>query len=521
ALKQPEYVFNVFRQCTEALAHAHKNNVVHRDIKPANIIVRQLDDGRVEAQIIDFGIAKMLSDESEQNLTQTGEMLGTPAYMSPEQCMGKDIRYASDVYSLASVAYEMLTGSPPFQGESAIAVIVKHINEYAPKMKRIRERPGFELIINKALERDQAQRYQSARDMLEDVERVHRGERPRARTSVLRECSRRWKMSSAVTKMTVVAALLTAVIGAPIGLSKFNSANRSDTMKAIEAQLQVNPKTYDEHVRLARQCRLRGMYGRVLSIAEQAITINRDRHEAYVLKAEAKARQGDMVQALAAADRAIQLNPKDSEAFHWRGFVHLQKGDPVTALNDLNQAISLAPNDANLRLDRAILYCHTNNYEPALADLDHAISMADPPSAAYYQRASVRFSMKDHKGTESDITKFLELKPDSPIGLELHMRNLLALGSSAEAMDTANRVLAINPNSAEAHIIKSKIFRSQGKIEQADTEGEQAFQLDPVLTRHSLEECRIKRPLEPLVGTSKEATLQEVLKMVQTMAKPA
>ncbi len=291
-------------------------------------------------------------------------------------------------------------------------------------------------------------------------------------------------------------------------------------MMAISAQLH-NPKTYEDHVKLARECRLKGMYGRVLSIAEQAIAINPDRHEAFVLKAEAKAREGDLPQALACANRAIQLNPKDSEAFHWRGFVHLQKGDPETALSDLNRAIDLAPNDANLRLDRAILYCHKNNYELALADLDNAIKTGNPPPAAYYQRASVRFAMKNHTGTESDITRFLELKPDSQIGLELHMQNLLALSSPADAMDTANRALAINPSSAEAHITKSKIFRSQGNIKQADTEAEHAYKLDPIRTLKTIGDVRINSPLEPMVGTSKEARLQQVLQMVQTITKPS
>ncbi len=121
-------------EIADALSHAHDMGVIHRDLKPSNVIILKND----VVQILDFGIAKLddgADTQSAIKLTQTGEVFGSPAYMSPEQCLGKRINAQSDQYSFGCMIYECLTGSPPFVGISPVEVIMKQVSDSPPSLK--------------------------------------------------------------------------------------------------------------------------------------------------------------------------------------------------------------------------------------------------------------------------------------------------------------------------------------------------------------------------------------------------
>lgn len=118
----------ILRQVLDSLTEAHDAGILHRDLKPGNIFVGQRR-GQLHATVLDFGIAKMTMDDSLESVTQTGQVCGTPAYVSPELALGKPASPASDLYALGIVLYEMLAGSPPFDGGTPVRLLMRHINE--------------------------------------------------------------------------------------------------------------------------------------------------------------------------------------------------------------------------------------------------------------------------------------------------------------------------------------------------------------------------------------------------------
>ena len=165
-------------EIAEALAFAHRSGVVHRDIKPGNVLMTE--SGRVK--VTDFGIARATQGDTGEALTQTGAVMGTATYFSPEQAQGLPVDGRSDVYSLGVVLYEMLSGEPPFSGDTPVAVAYKHVREEPPMLSDVVPTVPHDLerIVLSAMSKDLDTRYQSADDLRDDLVRFGRGKAPSA-----------------------------------------------------------------------------------------------------------------------------------------------------------------------------------------------------------------------------------------------------------------------------------------------------------------------------------------------------
>ena len=159
-----ERVIDIGTQILEAAGFAHRHGVIHRDFKPHNVIV----DEQGHAKVTDFGIARAGASE----MTETGSIMGTAQYLSPEQAQGHAVTATSDIYSIGVMLYEMLAGRLPFEGDSAVAVALKHLSEQPAPISQWRPdvHPALEAVVMAALAKDPAQRWQSAEDLAAALE---------------------------------------------------------------------------------------------------------------------------------------------------------------------------------------------------------------------------------------------------------------------------------------------------------------------------------------------------------------
>jgi len=172
--------FEIARQALAAVAYAHKRDLVHRDLKPENISVARDEAGAPHVKILDYGLAKFMQPAQDPTkgvaLTMTGMVMGTPLYMPPEQAAGSSIDLPVDVYAMGCVLFEMLSGRPPFLGETNLELLTAHLRAPVPKLEAARPdvivAPELQALIDRAMAKKQTERFPSAGAMLAALEEI-------------------------------------------------------------------------------------------------------------------------------------------------------------------------------------------------------------------------------------------------------------------------------------------------------------------------------------------------------------
>ncbi|MHC5019888.1 MAG: serine/threonine-protein kinase [Planctomycetota bacterium] len=229
----PRRVAKIIAQAARALQHAHSHGVLHRDVKPGNILVTEQDDVR----ITDFGLAQTQDSTAEASrLTQAGAVLGTPAYLSPEQANGDELDVRADVYSLGATLYEALTGEPPFAGDTVYTVLAR-IQRDEPKPPRKadpRVPRDLETVTLKCIEKAPDRRYQSCKELADDLERYLNSEPISARPATLS-----YRMRKKIGRHPVAWALGTlAAVGLAVvgGMASVVALRSLDTSQKLQEE---------------------------------------------------------------------------------------------------------------------------------------------------------------------------------------------------------------------------------------------------------------------------------------------
>ncbi len=490
----------IVRTVCRAVHYAHEQGIVHRDLKPANILL----DPRGDPLVTDFGLAKEISGGA--TLTSSGMVMGTPAYMAPEQAvgsgnLGSSIDARTDVYALGAIFYECLAGRAPFSGENAIEVLQKVLSEDPPPPRRGHPEldRDLETICLKAMEKDKSRRYESAAAMAEDLDRYLRGESILARRAGLPRRARIWVRRHPVFSVAGGVAAVLVAIFVPLLLTGAAKAREKIRRKA-EAQVHLNRAR--ERIRL-------GIPEQAGLELERALQLDPECAEAVFLRGMASERMSRIAEALGDYRLATRMDPSQPDAWYrlfWTlclgefNRIEIQMGYAAperdreirTAWTALGRS-TLKPEQVETaralwrmrETFRSGIMRDAQNLEirfddeklralemEMLAMLGRALQ-SDPVNAdALFLRANVRGlsvalgAAKDPQAhlalVLADVDRGLEVEPRNREGLLTRAQVLGRMGRREEAIRVADRIVELGPNDWEAHRARGIVLSQLG-----------------------------------------------------------
>jgi serine/threonine protein kinase/Tfp pilus assembly protein PilF len=398
----------IFIQIAKGLTHAHEKAVIHRDLKPNNIIISKAPDGHELVKIVDFGIAKLADQESadKTKLTQDGELVGTPLYMSPEQCLGDEIDPRSDLYSFGCIMYETLTGSLPFNDENFVKVILRHLSLDAPPIPdKFGVSEDMNRVILRCLEKHRDNRYPDADALLTDLHRIADGQGIIPHKRKAKKAARK--------RPPLVALVLGAIAVCSIGIY------------AVTTMLTPVPTNFSKEERHA---------GKTLSewTAE------------------------------------IEKNPDDPELYINRGTLHSIRDERNNAIDDLTQALELKPDHLKALAQRAHCYLLTAKYEKALEDANRIIKLKPDSADGYARRAMIYQTCEMFGESRDDWERAIELDPKNGYFCYGAAQNLMPVGRFDDAARLLKKSITLGDKANNAYsALLGRCYTYQQKYDKA------------------------------------------------------
>ena len=244
---KPERFYEIFGQVLDGLSSAHNSRIVHRDLKPTNIMLSKLNDGSTRVKLIDFGIARTLQEgsagaETTLTLSRTNTIVGSPVYMSPEQCRGSNVDQLSDIYSLGCIMYECMTGRIVFQRDSAFQIMYAQMNEEPVSLESIARSDGARSLgrlVDRCLKKNPSERPQSADEIKQELNRIYLQHTSEMGTFGIKQLAGNAKSKAPLIKAVCVILLLASLLSTwlYIQISNENEGKRKELAnKALAAQ---------------------------------------------------------------------------------------------------------------------------------------------------------------------------------------------------------------------------------------------------------------------------------------------
>jgi tetratricopeptide (TPR) repeat protein len=343
------------RDSARALDYAHQHGVVHRDVKPANILV-----AGTHAFVMDFGLARQVNVKS--SLSQTGQLIGTPAFMSPEQALGHATDARTDVYGLGATLYALLAGQPPFAGQLVVEVLQRVVAEEPPTLRDVPR--DLATIVAKAMDKERDRRYATAAAMADDLQRFLDGEPVSARpASFVYRLRKRVVKHRIVVGVAASGLLAVVVVGGVLGWKWLAERERAREQSIAEERKRVDI----ERAALERQKDMNELVALWMAIVLAREGWYRAQKDPAVTRAELEA-------ALEPVARFVDKHPSMPQAYFVRARAHLYLANESAAQADLQKVVELEPGFApawsllgRVRLQR---YYGSSRGDPDLADQD-------------------------------------------------------------------------------------------------------------------------------------------------------
>ncbi len=492
-----------FAEVAEALHYAHEHGVIHRDIKPSNLLLAA--DGRL--MISDFGLARGASVET---LTATRSLLGTARYMSPEQADedSAPLDARTDVYALGATLYELLAFRPMFAAADDREVLNQVLNkEPTPPRRFIKQVPReLETICLKAVEKNRANRYATAKALADDLRRwlldlpIH-ARRPSLPTRVGKFVRRR-KAASVAVATSVVLLIITSVLYAgyrgwretavtaevvvesqavqmlfyEAEEALFRQGDHEGALEKIEQALALQPGS-------AKLQRARGVAFEHLDRLDAAaecfegvLSRNADDWEAHYSLALVYDRKGNTDAAALHRAAVERLQPDTASAYYMQANA---EDDPAKALVLLNQALELKPDRTEFLMGRSWQYHLLGDYEAMLADVTRVTGMHPNWAVIHEHHGMALFRLGRHAEAEQAYGRALRLAPDRALPWCNRGAARLVMGRVAEGLADVQEALRLDPDFAQAYYVRAKGRRRLGEPEKALADLKRAIALDP------------------------------------------
>jgi serine/threonine protein kinase/tetratricopeptide (TPR) repeat protein len=500
----------IARQICEGLSEAHRLGVVHRDLKPANIMIDR--DG--DAKIMDFGIARSLG---EKGLTGAGAMIGTPAYMSPEQVEGREADQRSDLYALGAILYEMVTGRAPFQGDTPLSVAMKHKSGVPkdPRGLNAQVPEGLSRIILRCLEKDREKRFPSAAAVLAELESLERGVitaegavpagEARASVAVLpfEDFSPRKDQEYFCDGMTEE--LITRLsnikrLKVPARTSVFAFKGKADDIREIGRKLDV--RTVLEGSIRKIEDRLR-VTAQLINISDGfhlwSETYDRELRDVFSIWDEIALTIADKLQLTLLGDEKARWGKRSTKNLEAYDLYLLGRHLLYNATAELDyrrandffeQASAKDPGFALPYVQQAVLYsfsCMTGYLAPkegtpkAIEAAEKALALDDLLGEAHASLGNLKwFFHWDAAGAEREFMRALELSPGSADVHILYAWYLVTTGRFEEGIAEFKRVLELDPATPGNHIMLGGMgYNLAGRHDEAIDEIKKGMEADP------------------------------------------